>query len=115
MSPKNRVKLKTSEIFGNFNYPEQSWSVPSWVASNDDFLEVLKDIISCNVTDDNYKVPISFDELFGTLNGRNYAVFEERFVVCLSQGRLAYLVSSGFTKVSATEDLFQLDNWRIRL
>jgi hypothetical protein len=115
MSPKNRVKLKTSEIFGNFNYPEQSWSVPSWVAVNEDFIEILKDVVSANITDEGYREPASFNELFSALGGRNYVVFEERFVVCLSQGRLAYLVSSGFTKVSATEDLFQLDNWRIKL
>jgi len=115
MTNKNRIILKTSEIFGNFSYPEQSWSVPSWVALNDDFIDILKDIISCNINDSNYKHPDSFDELFSLLKGKNYAVFEERFIVCLSQGRLSYLINSGFTKVSATPDLFELENWMIKI
>jgi len=115
LNKKNRTRLKTSELFGNYNYPEQSWSLPSWVAQNDDFLEVLKDVISFDVTDDKYIEPKSFKELFTYLRGRNYAVFQENFVVCLTQGRLAYLVSSGFTKVSASEDVFELSNWRIQI
>jgi len=115
LNGRKRVKVKTSELFGNYNYPEQSWSLPSWVAKNDDFLEVLKDVISFNVTDDKYKEPKSFKDLFAYLRGRNYAVFQENFVVCLTQGRLAYLTSSGFTKVSASEDVFELSNWRIQI
>lgn len=115
MTSKNRTTLKNSEIFGNYNYPEQNWSVPSWVAKNEEFIEVLKDTISCNITDKNYSTPESFDELFSYLRGKNYAVFEERFVVCLSAGRLTYLVNSGFTKVSAKEELFDLENWSIKL
>jgi len=115
MTNKNRVSLKTSEIFGNFNYPEQSWSLPSWVAKNEDFVDILRDVISCNITEDGYRQPESFEELFSSLGGRSYVVFEERFVVCLSQGRLAYLTSSGFSKVSATADLFELENWRIKI
>lgn len=113
MNHKSRVKLKTSELFGNYNYPEQSWSLPSWVAKNENFLEILKDVISFDVTDEKYKTPKSFKELFAYLRGQNYAIFEERFVVCLTQGRLAYLTSSGFTKVSASEDIFELSNWKI--
>jgi len=115
MIAKNRTKLKTSDLFGNFSYPEQSWSVPSWVAKNEMFLEILRDVIACNVIEESYVEPKSFHELFSYLSGRNYAVFEERFVVCLSQGRLAYLTSAGFTKVSATPDLFHLSNWKIHL
>jgi len=115
LNKKNRVKIKTSEIFGNYNYAEQSWTVPSWVAKNDNFIEVFKDVISSNITDDKYKEPKSFQELFSYLKGRNYAVFEERFVVCLTQGRLAYLTSSGFSKVSASEDVFELSNWRVQI
>ena len=115
MNGKNRVKLKTSELFGNYNYPEQSWSLPSWVARNENFLEVLKDVVSFSITDGKYEEPKSFRELFEYLRGRNYAVFEERFVVCLTQGRLAYITSSGFSKVSASEDVFELSNWRVKL
>lgn len=115
MTKKNRTTLKNSEIFGNFNYPEQSWSVPSWVAKNEDFIEILKDTIAYNIDDKNYTEPSNFDELFSYLRGKSYAVFDERFVVCLSGGRLTYLTNAGFSKVSATEDLFDLSNWRIRL
>ncbi len=115
LSAKNRVRLKTSELFGNYNYPEQSWNVPSWVAKNENFLEVLKDVVSFDITDDKYEEPKSFRELFAYLRGQNYAVFEDRFVVCLTQGRLAYLTSSGFSKVSASEDIFELSNWRVKL
>jgi len=115
LNGRNRTKLKTSELFGNYNYPEQSWSLPSWVTKNDDFIQVLKDVISFNITDDKYKEPKSFKELFAYLRGRNYAVFQENFVVCLTQGRLAYLKNSGFTKVSASEDVFELSNWRIQI
>lgn len=109
-----RVVLKTSELFGGYLYPEQSWSIPSWVAKNEDFTEVLKDVIS-NHTETDYGHPNSFDELFSYLGAKQYAIFEERFVVCLSQGRLAYLTNSGFSKVSATPDIFQLENWKIRI
>jgi hypothetical protein len=115
LNNKNRIKLKTSELFGNFNYPEQSWAVPSWVAKNDDFIEVLKDVISFDITDDKYMEPKSFTELFAYLRSKRYAIFEERFVVCLTQGRLAYLTSSGFSKVSASEDVFELSNWRVQI
>ncbi|WP_024955155.1 hypothetical protein [Sulfurospirillum arcachonense] len=114
MNKKSKVVLKNSEIFGNYNYLEQSWTVPSWVAKNEDFIEVLKDTISYNITDQDYRQPSSFEELFAYLRGKNYAVFDERFVVCLSQGRLSYLTNVGFSKVSATEDIFDLKNWRIR-
>jgi hypothetical protein len=110
-----RVVVKTSELFGDFSYPEQSWSVPSWVAKNDDFLEVLKDTISLNITEETYKNPSSFDELFAYLNSKQYAIYDERFVVCLSGGRLAYLTNAGFSKVSATPDIFSLENWLIRV
>ncbi|WP_331773990.1 hypothetical protein [Sulfurospirillum sp. 1612] len=113
MNANKRTKLKTSDLFGNFSYPEQSWSLPSWVAKNEMFLEILKDVIACRVTEECYVEPTSFPELFSYLSGRNYAVFEERFVVCLSQGRLSYLTSAGFTKVSATPDLFELSNWKM--
>ncbi len=115
MNQKSRVKLKTSEIFGNYNYPEQSWMVPAWVAKNDDFIEILKDVISSNVVDDKYIEPKSFAELFISLRGQNYAVFQERFVVCLTQGRLAYLTNSGFSKVSVSEDIFELSSWRVQI
>lgn len=110
-----RVTLKTSELFDSYSYGEQSWSVPSWVASNEEFIEVLKDTISCNITDASYKTPSSFDELFVYLGAKCYAVFEERFVVCLSQGRLVYLTNAGFSKVSATPDIFILENWKVRV
>jgi hypothetical protein len=112
MIQKNRTILKTSDIFGDFSYAEQSWSLPSWVAKSENFLEVLKDVISYNI-DEKYHHPSSFDELFSYLRGKNYAIFDERFVVCLSQGRLVYLTNSGFSKVSATPDLFDLQNWKI--
>ncbi len=115
MNNKNRTKLKTSDLFGNYNYPEQSWSLPSWVAANDDFIEILKDVISFNITEDSYAEPKSFTELFTYLRGRNYAVFQDRFVVCLTQGRLAYLTNSGFSKVNASEDVFELSNWRVQI
>jgi len=115
LSGKNRVRLRTSELFGNYNYPEQSWNIPAWVAKNENFIEVLKDIISFDVTSEKYETPKSFKDLFSYLRGQNYAVFEERFIVCLTQGRLAYLTSSGFTKVSASEDVFELSNWMIRI
>ncbi|MCF6173798.1 MAG: hypothetical protein L3J44_08480 [Campylobacteraceae bacterium] len=115
MNQKNRIRLKTSEIFGNYNYPEQSWNVPSWVAKNENFLEVLKDVISSNIFDNKYKEPESFRELFSYLRGKNYAIFDERFLVCLTQGRLAYLTNSGFSKVSASEDIFELSNWRVQI
>ncbi len=115
MNGKSRVRLKTSELFGNYNYPEQSWSLPVWVAKNEDFLEVLRDVISFNVTSEQYEEPKSFRELFAYLRARNYAVFQDSFVVCLTQGRLAYLTSAGFTKVSASEDIFELSNWKIRI
>ncbi|MFK5880875.1 MAG: hypothetical protein QM482_01565 [Sulfurospirillum sp.] len=115
MNGKSRVRLKTSELFGNYNYPEQSWNLPSWVAKNEDFLDVLRDVVSFNITDENYMEPESFKELFAYLRGRNYAVFQDTFVVCLTQGRLAYLSGSGFTKVSASEDVFELSNWRIKI
>ncbi len=115
LSGKNRVRLRTSELFGNYNYPEQSWNIPAWVAKNENFIEVLKDVVSFDITSEKYEVPESFKDLFSYLRGQNYAVFEERFVVCLTQGRLAYLTSSGFTKVSASEDVFELSNWMIRI
>lgn len=106
-----RSVLKTSELFDSYSYPEQSWSVPSWVATNDDFKDTLKDVIASRL--EEYVSPSSFDELFSYLKGKQYAIFDERFVVCLSQGRLAYLTSSGFSKVSASEDVFMLENWKI--
>ena len=112
MINKKRTILKTSELFGDFRYPEQSWSVPYWVAKSENFLEVLKDLISCKIYE-KYKNPDAFDERFRYLGAKNYALFYERFIVCLSQGRLVYLTNSGFSKVSATPDLFELENWRI--
>lgn len=109
-----RVILRTSELFDSYMYAQQSWSIPAWLASNEDFLEVLKDTVSSNITEESYKTPSSFEELFIYLNARAYAVFDERFVVCLSAGRLAYLTSSGFSKVSATPDIFILENWKVR-
>lgn len=114
MVSKSRVVIRTSELFDNFNYPQESWSLPSWVAKNEDFLELLKDVIACNIIEPEYREPQSFAELFSVLEGKNYAVFDERFVVCLSQGRLSYLKNSGFSKVSATPDLFELSNWKIK-
>jgi hypothetical protein len=113
MINKKRTIIKTSELFGDFRYHESSWQVPSWVAKNENFLEVLKDVIACEVNEKKYQQPTTFEELFSYLQARNYAVFDERFVVCLSQGRLVYLTNSGFSKVSATPDLFELENWRV--
>ncbi|MBE0491091.1 MAG: hypothetical protein IBX44_02445 [Sulfurospirillum sp.] len=110
-----RVILKNSELFASYMYGEQSWSIPSWLKENESFLEVLKDTIAANITQEAYETPESFEALFSYLGAKNYAVFEERFVVCLSQGRLVYLTCKGFSKVSATPDLFVLENWKIRL
>ncbi len=115
MNKKNRIKITTLDLFGDYSYPSQSWSVPSWVAKSENFIETLKDIITCDVTEEKYKEPDSFKELFAHLRGRNYAIFEDRFLVCLTQGRLAYLVNTGFTKVSASEEVFELSNWKISI
>lgn len=107
-----RIILKTSELFDGYFYPEESWSLPDWVAKNEDFLMVLRDLITCNF--EEYVHPKSFDELFAYLESKQYVIFQENFLVCLSQGRLVYLTHAGFSKVSATKELFEVSNWKIK-
>lgn len=108
-----KIRLSTYDLFEHNEHPEQSWIVPQFTASNPNFLEVLKDTITYDITTDKYKEPLSFEELFNYLRSNRYAIFEERYVVCFMQGRLAYLNYSGFHKMSAMESVFDLSNWRI--
>lgn len=110
----NQVILKTSDLFDDYLYPQERWKLPSWVAKNEDFLSVLRDVISNNL-DESYISPSSFDALFRYFESKRYAIFQERFIVCLSQSRLAYLTHAGFSKVSATKELFILENWKVQV
>ena len=113
MAAMKKVRLTTYDLFENDEYPDQSWVIPEFTAKNSNFQDVLKDTISFDITDEKYKRPSSFDELFSYLRGNCYALFEERYVVCFMQGKLAYLNYSGFHKMSAMESVFDLNNWRI--
>ena len=108
-----KVRLSTYDLFENNEYPEQSWVIPQFTASSPNFIEVLKDTICFGVTPEKYKEPQNFEELFSYLRSGRYAIFEERYVICFMQGKLAYLNYSGFHKMSAMESVFDLGNWRI--
>lgn len=112
-SAMKKIRLTTYDLFENDEHPEQSWMVPQFTASNSNFIEVLKDTITFEITDEKYRAPLSFEELFSYLRSSRYAIFEERYVVCFMQGKLAYLNYSGFHKMSAMEPVFDLNNWKI--
>ncbi len=112
MFNKKKERIYITELIKDppLSYP-MYYTVSSNMIENEMLLDTLKSIHLCNF--EMFKIPKEASEIFSSLNCGAFPIYKEQYAIGFFGGKMMYLDSSGWKSVTATEGLFDLNNWLI--
>jgi hypothetical protein len=112
MYQKKKEKLYISELLEDPAVTYPSYYVLSHSMINNELLQHA--IIVLHSFDfEHYQHPNSHEDIFAMFAGGMFPIYKEQYIVGYFGGKMMFLDSAGWKKMSCTEDIFKLDNWLV--
>ncbi len=87
------------------------YTLSAKLINNEHLIQSLIDIHSFEFK--YYSTPKEHKEIFNSCQNGLFPIYKMRYAISFFGGRLMYLDSYGWKSLSATYDIFNLDNWLI--